>query len=29
MYIAVSSETLSLSPGSEIILTHQSWEDYE
>ncbi len=29
MYIAVSPDTLSLSPGSEIILTHQSWEDYE
>lgn len=29
MLITVSPETLSLEPGSEIILRHQTWEDYE
>lgn len=29
MLITVNPETLSLSPGSEIILRHQTWEDYE
>ena len=29
MLITVNPETLSLSPGSEIILRNQSWQDYE
>lgn len=29
MLITVNPETLSLSPGSEVILRNQSWEDYE
>ena len=29
MLITVSSDTLSLTPGSEVILRNQTWEDYE
>ena len=29
MFITVNEDTLNLIPGSEIILQHQTWEDYE
>lgn len=29
MFVTVSQNTLTLSPGSEVILYHQTWEDYE
>jgi Uma2 family endonuclease len=29
MFVTVSQDTLILSPGSEVILRHQTWEDYE
>ncbi|GBF78682.1 Uma2 family endonuclease [Aphanothece sacrum] len=29
MFVTVNEDTLTLSPGSEVILTHQTWEDYE
>ncbi|PSF37112.1 hypothetical protein C7H19_11785 [Aphanothece hegewaldii CCALA 016] len=29
MLVKVSQDTLTLSPGSEVILRHQTWEDYE
>ncbi|GFE70158.1 Uma2 family endonuclease [Chroococcus sp. FPU101] len=29
MLVTVSQDTLTLSPGSEVILRHQTWDDYE
>lgn len=29
MFVTVSSDTLTLSPGNEVILRHKTWEDYE
>jgi Uma2 family endonuclease len=29
MFVTVSPDTLTLSPGSEVILRHRTWEDYE
>ena len=29
MLLNITSETIDLSPGSEVILRHQTWEDYE
>jgi Uma2 family endonuclease len=29
MFITVNQDTLSLTPGGEVILRHQTWEDYD